>query len=366
VILRRLATRNFRNLADGELQFHPAANVIVGDNGQGKTNLLEAIYFLATTKSFRTPRTTNLVRTGAPDLFVHGVIETGGLEKYLSIGLSAESERRRELRVNEERVGLQKYVTVLQLFAYSAARLEILRGGPEERRRFLDRGIAGLHPGYLADLNRYGRALQQRNALLSGGNVGLTLLDTWDEELALAGAPIIRARSSYASLLDAEFHRIAAEHDYHVTETRMRYTPNGFETDGTLQRDAVRALRRRELDAGFTLWGPHRDLMAFELDGKPATDILSSGEIKMTVLFLKFAKLSLYRSQFEQPAVFLLDDVDAELDLGIIERLLVWLGGTTQLFTSSAKESMLPMMRLGHHRRIYLKNGRVTETSDSR
>lgn len=367
MILRSLGTRNFRNLAEGEVEFHPAANVIVGDNGQGKTNLLEAIYFLATSKSFRTPRTTNLVRRGENLVFVRGVVESGGLSRGLSIGLSSESERRRELRINEQKVALQKYVSVLPLFAYSSARLEILRGGPEERRRFLDRGIAGIQPQYLSDLNRYGRALQQRNALLqraSGQPPADAALDAWDEELIAAASPIVTARASYARAVEREFRTIVAGHGYHVTTLGIQYIPSGFETSGEPLREAIRLLRRREREAGFTMWGPHRDVLGFDIDGKAAADMLSSGEIKMMVLFLKFAKIALHRSAAGDPPLFLLDDIDAELDLGIIERLLGFLAGSLQLFTTSAKESVIRALPLGEYRRISLRNGVLTDIAD--
>jgi len=364
LILHSLATRHFRNLGEAEIVFHPRTNVVVGDNGQGKTNLLEAIYFLATTKSFRTPRTTNLVRRNEAALFVRGVVEAQGIARTLSIGLDAQTERRRELRINGEKVALHKYVSTLQLFAYSSARLEILRGGPEERRRFLDRGIAGVRPQYLSDLTRYARALQQRNALLQKGRGAITPsdLDVWDEELVRAGAPIIQARNEYTLALENEFRTIVTEHRYHVGSLAMRYTPSGFERDGSPIRDVIHGLRRRELDAGFTMWGPHRDQLLFEVDQRPAHDLLSSGEVKMMVLFLKFAKMAIRRAHSDDAPLFLLDDVDAELDLGIIERLLGFLGDSVQLFTTTSKEPILGALPLASHARISMRNGVVTAT----
>jgi DNA replication and repair protein RecF len=365
LILRSLATRNFRNLAEGEVAFHPAANVVVGDNGQGKTNLLEAIYFLGTTKSFRTPRTTNLVRSGESLLYVRGLAESEGIARQLSIGLAAESERRRELRINEEKVSLQKYVSTLPLFAYSSARLEIIRGAPEERRRFLDRGIAGIQPAHLTALSRYTRALQQRNALLQRASGGTdAALEAWDEEVIRAAAPIVAGRASYIAALESEFGRIISEHRYHVDSLAMRYQPAGFDISGEPDREMIRSLRRREREAGFTMWGPHRDGLSFEIAGRAAHDILSSGEIKMMVLFLKFAKIAVYRRSEGDPPLFLLDDVDAELDLGIIERLLRFLAGSLQLFTTTAKEPVIRALPLAEHRLISMKQGIVTVEGD--
>lgn len=369
LILRNLETHHFRNLASSPIHFHPEVNLILGENGQGKTNLLEAIYFLATTKSFRTPRSTNLIRLDAPSLLVRGTVEQRGITKVLSIGLEASSERRRELRINEEKVSVQRYTSVLPLFAYSASRLEIIRGGPEERRRFLDRGIATLQPGYLRDLTRYSRALQQRNALLqkvAGGETSARALDAWDQEFCAAARPILLARADYVAKLEAEFRNVVAAHDYHVRDLHVGYAPSGFDPRDSQESsvDALRRERRRELAAGFTIIGPHRDTVAFEISGKPAADLLSSGEIKMTVLFLKFAKMALYRSILEARPLFLLDDIDAELDLGIIERLLAHVNGSAQLFTTSAKHSVFRSLEVGPHRRIVLRAGAVSEASE--
>ncbi|HUF16514.1 MAG TPA: DNA replication and repair protein RecF [Thermoanaerobaculia bacterium] len=365
MILRTLEARNFRNLEEAQVAFHPEANLIIGDNGQGKTNLLEAIYFLATTRSFRTARTTNLIRLGAPSLFVRGTIEERDLQRVLSIGIEAASERRRELRINEEKVQVHRYASVLHLFAYSASRLEIVRGGPEERRRFLDRGIATIQPGYLKELTRYGRSLQQRNALLqkiSTGEASPKLLDAWDQELVTAAMPVVEARARYTTSLVDEFRRVVSAHDYHVKNIEITYQPSGFDP-GCDPAEALRELgknRPRELAAGFTVVGPHRDTLAFEVEGRPAADLLSSGEIKMTVLFLKFAKIAIYRALLEARPLFLLDDIDAELDLKIMERLLRYVEGSVQIFATSAKPSVFSDLLIGPHEKISLRSGAVT------
>ena len=369
MILKNLEAHQFRNLSSSPFHFHPEVNLILGENGQGKTNLLEAIYFLATTRSFRTPRSANLIRLEAGSMFVRGTVEEHQLTRVLSIGLDAKTERRRELRINEEKVTVQRYTSVVPLFAYSASRLEIIRGGPEERRRFLDRGIATLQPGYLRDLTRYSRALQQRNALLqkvAEGKSSAGALDAWDQEFCSAARPIVLARARYVEKIQNEFHRIVAEHDYHVQGLHVGYGPSGFDPSAEVESsiETLRRERRRELSAGFSLIGPHRDTVAFEISGKPAADLLSSGEIKMTVLFLKFAKMALYRSILEARPLFLLDDIDAELDLGIIERLLAHVTGAAQLFTTSAKDTVFKTLELGPHRRMLLRGGAVAEVSE--
>jgi DNA replication and repair protein RecF len=354
VILRSLTTQAFRNLAPEDVPFHDQVNIVVGRNGQGKTNLLEAIYFLATTKSFRTSRVASLVQFGSPSVFVSGLLHRFGVEKTLSIGLETGETRRRALMINGERVGLAPYVNAMSVFAYSAARLEILRGAPEERRRFLDRGIASVDPAYLEAVSRYGRVLRQRNALLASGSV--SSLAAWDEELMTAASPLQRARATYTTALSAAFNAIVVEHAYHVRNLGITYRPSVV--------DMLPQIRREELRARMTLAGPQRDLLEFSVDGRPASEVLSGGEQKMVVMFLKFAKLTLFRERFEEAAVFLLDDIDAELDLEILEQLLLKLPSRTQVFATSAKEQFLRTLEAGPHRRLLIENGRVTASSD--
>ena len=354
MILRSLTTQAFRNLASEEVIFHDQVNIVVGRNGQGKTNLLEAIYFLATTKSFRTARVASLFQFGSPSVFVSGVLHRFGVDKTLSVGLETGEMRRRALLINGERVALAAYVNTMSVFAYSSARLDILRGAPEERRRFLDRGIASIDPAYLEAVSRYGRALRQRNALLASGDA--SSLNAWDAELAAAAAPLQRGRAAYTEALAGAFAEVVAEHGYHIRNLSIAYRPSAV--------DDLARTRRDELRARMSLAGPQRDLLEFSVDGRPAAEVLSGGEQKMVVLFLKFAKLTLFRRRFDEPAVFLLDDVDAELDLEILERLLLKLPSRTQVFATSAKERFLRTLEAGPHRRLVIENGQVAAMSD--
>jgi DNA replication and repair protein RecF len=354
LILGSLTAENFRNLAPHPVAFHTQTNLVVGRNGQGKTNLLEAIYFLATTKSFRTPRLVNVIRFGEPNVFVSGVLQRYGVEKTLSIGAEAGEIRRRVLMINEERVALHDYLAAISVFAYSSARLEILRGAPEERRRFLDRGVASIDPAYLRELTRYARVLRQRNALLQSGSRGG--LDAWDVEFVAAAESVQNARAAYTIALSEAFDQIVARHGYHIGALRMTYRPSSA---SDLQR-----VRGEELRARLSLVGPQRDNLDFTVDGRSAAEVLSGGEQKMLVLFLKFAKLELFRRRHDESAVFLLDDLDAELDLEILQRLLLNLPAATQVFATSAKEPVVGALEAGPHRRLVIENGRVTDSHD--
>jgi DNA replication and repair protein RecF len=368
VILESLTTRNFRNLLDREHQFHPLANVLLGENGQGKTNLLEAIYFLATTKSFRTTRTGNVIRLGTREVFAQGNCQEESIRRSLSAGLLGADERKRRLLVNGQKLPLHDYLQVLPVFAYSSARLEIIRGGPEERRRFLDRGIATLRVPYLQELSRYARVLRQRNALIQRVHDGTEQkgsLDAWDEELAVAGAPIIAARESYVRDLEKTLHQPLAAHSAAFRDLRLSYRPAGITADPETSRTPMRQMRSREVAAGFSLVGPHRDVLEFTVRGVPAAEILSSGEIKMLTLLLKLGKMQLYGDLVRRSPVFLLDDIDAELDLGVMQRLLSSLLSFGQFFTTSAKESVFRLLEVGPHRRFLVREGGIVPMGEA-
>ncbi|HEX2121138.1 MAG TPA: DNA replication and repair protein RecF, partial [Thermoanaerobaculia bacterium] len=229
MILARITTQNFRNLAEAETPLHPQANVLVGRNGQGKTNLLEAIYFLATTKSFRTSRIASVFRFGEASVFVSGALQRDQLERTLSVGLESSEAKRRVLMINGEKVTLPAYLNAMSVFAYSSARLEVIRGTPEERRRFLDRGIASINPAYLEQLTRYARVLKQRNALLADiamRRESEASLDAWDDELRDSAAVVHRARETYARELASVFAGIVQQHAYHVANVELQYKPS--------------------------------------------------------------------------------------------------------------------------------------------
>jgi DNA replication and repair protein RecF len=201
--------------------------------------------------------------------------------------------------------------------------------------------------------------LRHRNALLaeiaqrkqSAGS-----LDAWDNELMVAAHAVHRARAAYAADLAAVFHEIVALHGYHVDGVTLAYKPS--------LTDDLGRHRREEMRARMSLVGPQRDVVEFLVDGRPAAEVLSGGEQKMIVLFLKFAKLELFRRRHDDAPLLLLDDIDAELDLEILQELLSRLPLSTQVFATSAKEVFLAALEAGPHRRLTVENGRVTASRD--
>jgi DNA replication and repair protein RecF len=344
MLLAAIEATNFRNLS-GRIEWGPRLNIIYGNNGQGKTNWLEAIYLLARTKSFRTQRLQEAIRFSEELAVIRGTVTTGSdLQRDLQVSLHDNSKT---IFVNSKRETLARYLTQLQVFSFTAADLDVVRGMPEARRRFLDRGISSLKPAYLKTISDYNKVLKQKNRVLQlasenelGPDKVEDLLAPWNEQLVRLGVLIHRAREEYVAGLNAVLERQLFER----REVTTRYT-SSLENKGDLG-DYESLLRTRialrmatEVAAGHALIGPHRDDLEIHLDGREIRVYGSSGQQRSALLLLDLAAISLYNSSSNDHPVFIIDDVDAELDEGRIRHLLEYLENRTQTFITTSKRS---------------------------
>jgi len=344
MLLTAIEATNFRNLS-GRIEWGPRLNIIYGNNGQGKTNWLEAIYFLARTKSFRTQRLQEAIRFSEELAVVRGKVTTGSnLERDLQVSLHDNSKT---IFVNSKRETLARYLTQLQVFSFTAADLEVVRGLPDARRRFLDRGISSLRPAYLKTIADYNKVLKQKNRVLQLANENELgpdkvedLLAPWNEQLVRLGVVIHHAREEYVAGLNSTLERQLFER----REVTTRYV-SSLENRGDLS-DYESLLRSRialrmaaEVAAGHSLVGPHRDDLEIHLDGREIRIYGSSGQQRSALLLLDLAAISLYNSGSNDYPVFLIDDVDAELDERRIRHLLEYLENRTQTFITTSKRS---------------------------
>lgn len=344
MLLAAIEAINFRNLS-GRIEWGPRLNIIFGNNGQGKTNWLEAIYVLARTKSFRTQRLQEAIKFDEQIAVIRGTVTTGSdLKRELQFSLQDNSKT---IFVNTKRETLARYLTQLQVFSFTATDLEVVRGVPEARRRFLDRGISSLRPAYLKTLSDYGKVIKQKNRVLQLANEGEfslekteDLLGPWNEQLIRLGTVIHRAREDYVAGLNSVLERQLFE----KRDVTSRYV-SSLEGKGDLD-DYESLLRSRiavrlpaEVSAGYALIGPHRDDLEILLDGREMRAYGSSGQQRSALLLLDLAAISLYNSSANDHPVFIIDDVDAELDEGRIKRLLEYLENRTQTFITTSKRS---------------------------
>jgi DNA replication and repair protein RecF len=316
--LTRLELDGLRNLAANRLDLHGGLTVIVGENGQGKTSLLEAVFLLGSGRSFRARKLEEVIAWRGGPARVAGEVERERARSRLAVEVGAEGRR---LLVGGAEHELESYLGRLDVVDLTAERMLVLRGGPEERRRFLDRGVVGLRPAYLHGLGRYRRLIAQRNALLRRPGSGSAELDAWDERLVEAAGTLHHERSRYAARVAGRVAEVAPEIFPAGRRLVLRYRPSPARADDvTLEEfrailgQALAQARSRDRELGHTSLGPHRDDLQIELDGVDLRRYGSAGQVRAAMIALKLAKISLLREERGQSPVFLMDDFDTDLD----------------------------------------------------
>jgi DNA replication and repair protein RecF len=335
VRLSGLVLRHFRNLRNQDLELPPEGVALIGDNAQGKSNFLEAIYYLETLRSFRGARDEQMVAFGEDVFRVVGITEAG----------DADGRQRAEVAAAFQRKGKRKKVSVdglepermsdalgrLSAVIFSPADLELVRGGPAERRRFLDILLSLNEAGYVTALQEYKKILLRRNASLKAGDAG-AVVAAWDNGLVRTGAQVMQMRRSWVTS------RCTSFGDYYMrvsdgTRARMTYRPSvalseGSTLEGTRDafRDALRESCERERRMGVTVVGPHRDDVRLHLEdeggGLDLREYGSGGQHRTAALALRLVEAMTIRERRSQKPLILLDDVFAELDEGRGERVL--------------------------------------------
>jgi DNA replication and repair protein RecF len=330
VHLRRLAVVDFRSWEDAELDLEPGVSVLVGPNGVGKTNLVEAVGYLATLASHRVSADGPLVRRGAERALVRGTVVHQGRE--LAVELEIAPGRANRARVNRAPVPRARDVLgILRTVLFAPEDLALVRGDPAERRRFLDDLLVSRRPRLAAVRADYDRVLKQRSALLKTARAGargadLGTLDVWDGHLARHGAALLAARLELVDLLAgpaaAAFAEVAPSSDpialvYRCNaakeEDKEGDLPRAADELELLLLDALARVRRQEVERGVCLVGPHRDDLELRLGPGPAKGYASHGESWALALALRLASYRLLCADDVEP-VLILDDVFAELD----------------------------------------------------
>jgi DNA replication and repair protein RecF len=374
MLLTRLEATGFRNL-DGLGEFGPGLNIFYGDNAQGKTNWLEAIYILGSTKSFRTSQLRECVRFDAPQALLRGTIVRGSVSKQIQLALT---DATKELYVNGKREVVTRYLGNLDVFVFSLEEMDVIRGEPLERRRFLDRGIVTTTPGYLNTIAQYNHILKQKNKLLGAAAESeqpaafVAQVEAWNEELIEYGAALHNARLDYVERLN----RVLAENDYGraifaAERLSVRYRSQ-LEGKGDLDnfaqlfRERLGARLQAELAAGRALIGPHRDDLEILADEREVSRFGSAGQQRSALLLLDLAQVSIYNRVYEESPVLLIDDIDAELDRGRIEALISSLEGRAQTFVSTSRRAIANRYR-DRAAAFYVEGGRARrEPTDDR
>lgn len=324
MLIRALKVTGFRNLVPTNLEPGPRFNVFSGNNGQGKTNLLEAIYAVCTLRSFRSSRLRDLIQLSQEQAYVAARVDTGGLQRRYELTINPRS---RVIRLDEKAVKpISRYFGQFNVVLFAPEDLLVARASPADKRKFLDRAVFTLNPGFLGISQDYEKVLKSRNLTLRDENLSVQqqneLLAVYDQQLASLAAQILLARLDYLDAISKSF----TEAFEAITRTGL---PVGLSYQCTgdispkgrsLQQlrecflEGYISCRRADFARGATNLGPHRDVLQFELASQPAANFASQGQLRAMILAWKTAEMQLLAKIHEEPPVLLLDDVSSELD----------------------------------------------------
>ena len=353
MLARKITLSDFRNVKKAEITFSEGINVIYGDNAEGKTNILEAIYFASIGKSFRGQHVAEMIRFGEKAATIF--LDYKGAGREQSISLELVGSRVRGVQKNRVRIGrLSEIVGSFRAVLFCPEHLSLVKDGPAERRQFLDIAISAADPLYLAALQRYNRILKQRNALIKDAEKNRALFDEtigiWSEQLASEAAFIAKKRKRYVEKAAVFVKECFLEMTGEREEPELTYLgvggrdPSDYEDQEKTKELLLRKLTEntdREIAAGATLWGTHKDDIDVTLNGKSARSFCSQGQQRSLALALKIAEGELCREELGEYPVFLFDDVLSELDRGRREYLLNRIKGKQVIMTTCEKEGLL-------------------------
>jgi DNA replication and repair protein RecF len=368
-----LSLKDFRNFERLELDFPAGGLVVTGENGQGKTNLLESAYYLSLLRSVRGARDTDVVRFGAAGFFIEAAMCVPDARE-LSLGFERAGRRKRVRRDGAVVDRLSDALGTLPVVMFSPSDVELVSGAPSARRRFLDIMLALSSRGYLHALQLYRAALDRRNAALrdaakSGAPVRTAAVGVWEPPLAEHGAALMRVRRSWIAQVTNRFaERCAAIGERGVIQLKYQtgVDANAESLEVALA-DALAAKRASDLRYGLTQTGPHRDDLIMLLDGRELRTFGSAGQQRTAAIALRTLEAETLRDARGAAPVFLLDDPFAELDLRRATRVLALLReiGLGQTVLAVPRDTDIPA-ELTELPRCRVDNGRIELSSSAR
>lgn len=339
--------RDFRNYRAMELRPHPGVNLLFGQNGSGKTNLLEAIHYCALGRSHRTSADREVVRKGAEMGACGVVVEGRGGRSEICVKLTPGDARKKQVFVDKKRAArLSGLMGHIRCVIFSPEDLMLVKEGPSIRRRYADMMLSQLSPGYFTALQQYQKALEQRNAILREGKktgvVSDALLDAFEQAMAEPCRVIIPLRRKVigeVAEMAAETYRAISGREGERFSMRYECCAEVEALEETVLR-RLRESRREDMFRGATGFGVHREDIALHLNGREMKLFASQGQIRTAALSMKLAQLNMFRKETGEAPVLLLDDVMSELDMTRRTRLLREISGT-QTFVTCTDESDL-------------------------
>lgn len=371
MIFTSLKIQDFRNIESASLTPSPTFNVLIGKNGQGKTNVLEAIHLLATLKSFRGQTNRELIRHDQDRAQVQGAFSRGAVKREVRVQVAKNGKR---VFINEKPVRqLSQFFGAINTVVFSPGDVSILRGSPGDRRLFLDRAIFNAVPSFASESSDFEDALKNRNALLKDERPNSAVLRTFDEQVARHGARVVVRRARFVREFQEGFRQAFAEIFGDELTIELVYQPNhtseGAPDESVAEeaivdelREALAQSRRRDERRGFTTAGPQRDDFEVLLDGQPMKAFASQGQHRAFVLAFKISEMRSLRAMIGSYPVLLLDDVSSELDPEKNRRLFDFLAEIDgQVFITTTDASYIRLT--GEYTSWEVSEGTITPAS---
>ena len=364
---------NFRNYDSISLEFHNRINVFYGMNAQGKTNILESLYVGGFGKSFRTSNDRDIIMMGEENAAVS--IKFLFREREQKIDLRWREKGKKEIRINESSIEkLSDILGKLNIVIFSPEDLKLVKEGPSERRKFMNREISHISPGYYHHLSQYNRILTQRNSLLRQNKykkISMSLLDVLDEQMAIEGLKIIEKRAAFIKRLNT----IARLKHRKITDNKenieVLYKSNikneEIKDDERKNENFIETMKKRrehDLERGYTSCGPHKDDLLISINGIEVRNFGSQGQQRTAVLSLKLSEIEIVKAETGEYPILLLDDVMSELDEKRQKELIKSLRNV-QTFVTITEIPELLKEDIKDGKIFYVEKGKAFEKSET-
>ncbi|OKL37404.1 DNA replication/repair protein RecF [Domibacillus mangrovi] len=368
--IEQLALEQYRNYESMLIEFDDTVNVIIGENAQGKTNVIESIYVLAMAKSHRTSNDKDLIRWEAEYAKIKGRVK----KKHQSLPLELIiSKKGKKAKVNHlEQTRLSQYIGNMNVVMFAPEDLTLVKGSPQVRRRFIDMEIGQVSPVYLHDLSLYHKVLQQRNYYLKQLQTkrasDYTMLDVLTEQLIELAVKVMKKRFEFICMLQKWAGPLHSGISRGIESLTILYEPAAGvlqeQSDEQMQsilEDLFQKGRIKEVDRGVTLTGPHRDDLLFYVNEKNIQTFGSQGQQRTTALAIKLAEIELIQSEIGEYPILLLDDVLSELDDYRQSHLLNTIHGKVQTFVTTTNTDGIEHATLNAASAYNVTDGAITQ-----
>lgn len=371
MFIKQLHLKNFRNYEQLEVQFENKVNVILGENAQGKTNVMESIYVLALAKSHRTTNDKDLIRWDTEYAKIEGRIQKNHGSLPMELIVSKKGKKAKYNHIEQKK--LSQYVGNMNVVMFAPEDLNLVKGSPQIRRRFIDMEIGQISPVYLHEVGQLNKILKQRNHYLKQMQIKKqsdeTMLDILTEQFIQSATKIVRKRFEFLHLLQNRATPIHEGISRELEKLKIRYKPSvevSEEQDLSkminIYENKYNQVKQREIDRGVTLFGPQRDDLLFFVNDRDVQTFGSQGQQRTTALSIKLAEIELIHDEIGEYPILLLDDVLSELDHFRQSHLLNTIQGKVQTFVTTTSVEGIDHQTLKEASTFFVKDGNLKKT----